>query len=57
MPSSGCCAHVNRHWSLEDVNVEGARTLARLSKEAGVEKFIQVSLNMELLRHNDLSAA
>ncbi|KAJ4452043.1 NADH dehydrogenase [ubiquinone] 1 alpha subcomplex subunit 9, mitochondrial [Periplaneta americana] len=32
-----------KNFSFEDVHVKGARTLARLSREAGVEKFIHVS--------------
>jgi NADH dehydrogenase (ubiquinone) 1 alpha subcomplex subunit 9 len=32
-----------RNFSFNDVHVKGARTLARLAKEAGVEKFIHVS--------------
>ncbi|KDR23820.1 NADH dehydrogenase [ubiquinone] 1 alpha subcomplex subunit 9, mitochondrial [Zootermopsis nevadensis] len=32
-----------RNFSFHDVHVQGARTLARLSKEAGVEKFVHVS--------------
>lgn len=39
---------VGREWetknfSFEDVNVEGARRLARIARESGVEKFIHVS--------------
>ncbi|GFG28357.1 hypothetical protein Cfor_07768 [Coptotermes formosanus] len=32
-----------RNFSFDDVHVKGAKTLARLAKEAGVEKFIHVS--------------
>lgn len=32
-----------KNFSFHDVHVKGARTLARLAKEAGVEKFIHVS--------------
>lgn len=32
-----------RNFSFDDVHVTGARTIARLAKEAGVEKFIHVS--------------
>jgi NADH dehydrogenase (ubiquinone) 1 alpha subcomplex subunit 9 len=32
-----------RNFSFDDVHVKGASTLARLAKEAGVEKFIHVS--------------
>lgn len=32
-----------RNFSFDDVHVKGARTLARLAKEAGVEKFIHIS--------------
>lgn len=53
---------VGREWETKnftynDVNVEGARRLARLAKEAGVERFIHVSalnasLNPEVKRTN-----
>jgi NADH dehydrogenase (ubiquinone) 1 alpha subcomplex subunit 9 len=32
-----------KNFSFDDLHVKGARTLARLAKEAGVEKFIHVS--------------
>ncbi|KAJ9585216.1 hypothetical protein L9F63_002979 [Diploptera punctata] len=32
-----------KNFKFEDVNVEGARRIARLAKEAGVEKFVHVS--------------
>lgn len=32
-----------KNFTFDDVHVKGARTLARLAKEAGVEKFIHVS--------------
>lgn len=32
-----------KNFSFDDVHVKGARTIARLAKEAGVEKFIHVS--------------
>ncbi|PSN53607.1 hypothetical protein C0J52_00942 [Blattella germanica] len=32
-----------KNFSFDDVNVEGARRLARISKEMGVEKFVHVS--------------
>lgn len=39
---------VGREWdtknfTLKDVNVDGARRLARIAKEVGVEKFIHIS--------------
>lgn len=38
-----------KNFKYDDVNVEGARRLARLAKEAGVERFIHVSaLNASL---------
>jgi len=33
----------SRHFSIEDVHIEGARRLARIAKECGVERFIQMS--------------
>lgn len=33
----------SRHFAMEDVNVEGARNIARAAKENGVEKFVHVS--------------
>lgn len=35
--------YLSRHFSMEDVNVDGARNIARAAKEYGMEKFIHVS--------------
>lgn len=33
----------SRHFTVEDVNVDGARNIARAAREAGIERFIHVS--------------
>jgi len=33
----------SRHFTLEDVNVDGARNIARAAREAGIERFVHVS--------------
>lgn len=35
--------HPTRNFSLEDVNIEGPRRMARIAREAGVKKFIHLS--------------
>lgn len=35
--------YTSRHFTMDDVNVDGARNIARAAKEEGIEKFIHVS--------------
>jgi NADH dehydrogenase (ubiquinone) 1 alpha subcomplex subunit 9 len=35
--------HDSRHFKMESVNIDGARLIAKISREAGVERFVHVS--------------